>query len=96
MSRVVRAGRITGRRASGRKRHSASPPAANVCIAQPGRLRSPQARAGRLSSETFRQAIAVGLILEGRREWVRAFPTWFERYLFAAVAPAAPAARAAR
>jgi hypothetical protein len=28
------------------------------------------------------------LILDGRREWVRAFPNWFERYLFAAVDPA--------
>jgi len=45
---------------------------------------------------TFRQALDAGLTLEGRREWVRAFPTWFERYLFAPVAPAAPAARAAR
>jgi DNA-binding HxlR family transcriptional regulator len=40
---------------------------------------------------TLRQALGMGLILEGRREWVRAFPTWFERYLFAAVAPAATA-----
>jgi hypothetical protein len=45
---------------------------------------------------TFRQALDAGLVLEGRREWVRAFPTWFERYLFAAVAPAALAAPAAR
>jgi len=30
----------------------------------------------------------AGLVLEGRREWVRAFPGWFERYLFAATAPA--------
>jgi len=37
---------------------------------------------------TFRQALDAGLVLEGRREWVRAFPTWFERYLFAGVAPA--------
>jgi len=37
---------------------------------------------------TFRQAVAAGLVLEGRREWVRAFPGWFERYLFAATAPA--------
>lgn len=35
------------------------------------------------------QARAQGLVVEGRREWVRAFPRWFERYLFAAVAPAA-------
>ena len=40
---------------------------------------------------TLRQARAAGLALEGRREWVRAFPSWFERYLFAAVAPASRA-----
>jgi hypothetical protein len=33
------------------------------------------------------QALRTGLVLEGRREWVRAFPSWFERYLFAAIAP---------
>ncbi|HWW63048.1 MAG TPA: helix-turn-helix domain-containing protein, partial [Thermoanaerobaculia bacterium] len=33
-------------------------------------------------------ARAEGLLVEGRREWVRAFPRWFERYLFAEVAPA--------
>lgn len=33
------------------------------------------------------QARAAGLVVEGRREWVRAFPGWFERYLFADVAP---------
>jgi DNA-binding HxlR family transcriptional regulator len=37
---------------------------------------------------SLRQARAGGLTLEGRREWVRAFPDWFERYLFATVAPA--------
>jgi len=37
---------------------------------------------------TFRQALGSGLVLEGRREWVRAFPNWFERYAFATVAPA--------
>ncbi len=43
---------------------------------------------------TLWQALGAGLVLEGRREWVRAFPNWFERYLFAAVAPAsAPGAR---
>jgi hypothetical protein len=42
-------------------------------------------------SRTLRQAVRVGLVLEGRREWVRAFPSWFERYTFAAVAPAATA-----
>jgi len=30
-------------------------------------------------------ARAEGMIVEGRREWVRAFPRWFERYLFADV-----------
>ncbi len=39
---------------------------------------------------TLRQALAAGLTLEGRREWIRAFPGWFERYLFADVAPASP------
>lgn len=38
---------------------------------------------------SFRQALDAGLALEGRREWVRAFPSWFEGYLFAAIAPAA-------
>jgi DNA-binding HxlR family transcriptional regulator len=36
---------------------------------------------------SFRQARASGLLLEGRRDLVRAFPDWFERYLFAAVTP---------
>jgi DNA-binding HxlR family transcriptional regulator len=38
---------------------------------------------------TFRQALDAGLVLEGRRDLVRAFPSWFERYLFAAIDPAA-------
>jgi DNA-binding HxlR family transcriptional regulator len=42
---------------------------------------------------TLRQALGAGLVLEGRREWVRAFPNWFERYLFAAVAPASAPGR---
>jgi DNA-binding HxlR family transcriptional regulator len=40
---------------------------------------------------TFRQALHAGLAIDGRREWVRAFPDWFDRYLFAAVPPATPA-----
>jgi hypothetical protein len=40
---------------------------------------------------TFRQALEAGLVTEGRRDWVRAFPSWFERYLFAAIAPASRA-----
>ncbi len=34
-------------------------------------------------------ARAAGMSIQGRREWVRSFPTWFERYLFADVKPAA-------
>jgi len=37
---------------------------------------------------TLSEARASGLMLDGRREWVRAFPRWFERYLFAEVRPA--------
>lgn len=33
-------------------------------------------------------ARSAGMVVEGRREWVRSFPKWFERYAFAAVAPA--------
>jgi hypothetical protein len=33
-------------------------------------------------------ARANGMIVDGRREWVRAFPSWFLRYAFADVAPA--------
>jgi hypothetical protein len=34
------------------------------------------------------EARAGGMRVEGRREWVRAFPSWFLRYAFADVAPA--------
>jgi hypothetical protein len=34
------------------------------------------------------KARAAGLTIEGRREWVRAFPSWFLRYAFADVPPA--------
>jgi len=37
---------------------------------------------------TLTEARAAGLVVDGHREWVRAFPRWFERYLFAAVPPA--------
>ena len=43
---------------------------------------------------TFRQAQAAGMTVTGPRELVRAFPTWFERYLFAEVGPAARRAAA--
>jgi DNA-binding HxlR family transcriptional regulator len=38
---------------------------------------------------TLGAARAEGMAITGRREWVRAFPSWFERYLFADVAPVA-------
>jgi DNA-binding HxlR family transcriptional regulator len=34
------------------------------------------------------EARAAGMTVHGRREWVRAFPSWFLRYAFADVAPA--------
>ena len=37
---------------------------------------------------TLQQAIEAGFVLEGRRELVHAFPRWFQRYVFAAVASA--------
>lgn len=40
---------------------------------------------GDLSLEDARSA---GMTVEGRREWVRAFPSWFLRYAFADVASA--------
>jgi hypothetical protein len=43
---------------------------------------------------TFRQAVQAGLVLDGRRDRVRAFPGWFERYLFAGIAPATRTATA--
>jgi DNA-binding HxlR family transcriptional regulator len=33
-------------------------------------------------------ARSAGMIVQGRRQWVRAFPRWFQRYLFADVPPA--------
>lgn len=33
-------------------------------------------------------ARSAGMVVEGRREWVRAFPKWFLRYALAEVAPA--------
>jgi len=37
---------------------------------------------------TLRQAIDAGFVLDGRRELVRAFPRWFQRYVFAEIANA--------
>jgi DNA-binding HxlR family transcriptional regulator len=67
----------------------------SLCTANPGFPEELCLRANRRTligwwrgDLTFRQALATGLRLEGRREWVRAFPGWFDRYVFAAVAPA--------
>src|SRR5262249_29152276 len=38
---------------------------------------------------TLAGARAAGMTIEGPKQWVRAMPTWFERYMFAEVAPAA-------
>jgi DNA-binding HxlR family transcriptional regulator len=70
----------------------------SLCATNPGFPDELRVR-GRLSTLTgwwrgdltFSNARAEGLTLEGRREWVRAFPGWFARYLFAEVAPAAAA-----
>jgi DNA-binding HxlR family transcriptional regulator len=37
---------------------------------------------------SFADARSAGMVVRGRREWVRAFPRWFERYVFADVMPA--------
>lgn len=70
----------------------------SLCATNPGFPDELRVR-GRLATLTgwwrgdlsFNNARAEGLTLEGRREWVRAFPGWFARYLFAEVAPAAAA-----
>src|SRR5262249_1345183 len=36
---------------------------------------------------SFDDARSAGLVLKGPRESIRAFPTWFARYVFAEVAP---------
>ena len=40
---------------------------------------------------TFGEARRLGLTIEGKRDLAKAFPTWFDRYLFADVAPAVAA-----
>jgi DNA-binding HxlR family transcriptional regulator len=66
----------------------------SLCVTNPGFPEELCVRADRRTlirwwrgDLTFRQALGAGLALEGRREWVRAFPGWFERYLFAGVNP---------
>ncbi|HEY7037682.1 MAG TPA: helix-turn-helix domain-containing protein [Methylomirabilota bacterium] len=69
----------------------------SLCAGNPGYPEELRLRAARRTliawwrgDLTFRQARDAGMTLDGRRDLVRAFPGWFERYLFAAVAPAAP------
>jgi DNA-binding HxlR family transcriptional regulator len=68
----------------------------SLCSANPGYPEELVLRADRRTLTawwrgdlTLAQARAAGLVLEGRREWIRAFPSWFERYLFAGVTRAA-------
>jgi len=42
---------------------------------------------------TFADAQHMGLVVDGKRHLVRAFPVWFERYQFAHIAPATDADR---
>ena len=75
----------------------------SLCTGNPGYPEELHVRTGRRAliqwwrgDLTFRQAQAAGLSVTGPRELVRAFPTWFERYVFATVEPPAGArARAA-
>ena len=67
----------------------------SLCTGNPGYPEELHVRASRRTliewwrgDLTFRQAQAAGMSVTGPRDLVRAFPTWFERYLFAAVEPA--------
>jgi hypothetical protein len=75
----------------------------SLCVANPGFPEELCLRADRRTligwwrgDLTFRQALGAGLVVEGRREWVRAFSSWFERYLFAEVPPVSRVTRARR
>jgi DNA-binding HxlR family transcriptional regulator len=68
---------------------------ASVCVQNPGfpeplRVRSPLAPlvAWWRGDATFAEAQRTGLTVEGPRALARAFPAWFERYMFAHVEPA--------
>jgi DNA-binding HxlR family transcriptional regulator len=68
----------------------------SLCTGNPGYPEELHLRAARRTligwwrgDLTFRQAVGAGLVLEGPRDLVRAFPRWFERYVFAAIGPAA-------
>lgn len=64
----------------------------SLCSANPGFPEALQVRAPlRALTGWWRgdfslaDARSAGMVIEGRREWVRAFPRWFERYAFAEV-----------
>jgi len=68
---------------------------ASLCTENPGfpeelRIRGPlRALTGWWRGDlSLADARAAGMLVDGRRDWVRAFPNWFERYLFASVGPA--------
>ncbi len=70
---------------------------ASFCSQNPGFPEALRVRA-RLSTliawwrgdATFAEARQMGLAIEGAKALVRAFPNWFDRYLFAEIGPARP------
>ncbi|HKT19643.1 MAG TPA: winged helix-turn-helix transcriptional regulator [Stellaceae bacterium] len=74
----------------------------SVCAQNPGfpeplsvRSRLPPLVAWWRGDASFTEARRMGLELMGPKTLVRAFPTWFDRYLFAGIEPAQNAARKA-
>lgn len=68
----------------------------SLCTQNPGfpeplriRARLPALVAWWRGDVSFAEAQRMGLTVEGPRELARAFPDWFERYLFAEIGPAA-------
>jgi hypothetical protein len=66
----------------------------SLCTVNPGfpevlRVRAPlRALTGWWRGDfSFADARHAGLVVEGRREWVRSFPGWFQKYALASVAP---------
>jgi hypothetical protein len=64
----------------------------SLCSANPGfpeelRVRAPlRVLTGWWRGDlSLADARSAGLVVDGRRTWVRAFPGWFERYAFAGV-----------
>jgi DNA-binding HxlR family transcriptional regulator len=70
----------------------------SLCTRNPGfpeplciRARLPALVAWWRGDVSFAEAQRMGLTVEGPRELAKAFPDWFERYLFAGIGPAAEA-----